>query len=185
MKISSLFPSSAAVAFLAVSVYAATSLAQAPQTTPPLQPATGGAPHEDHDHQHHPVPTNLKVLPKTLTGEQVHEIMEGWEAALGTHCDNCHTADPKNIGPNGRPRLNFADDTKPAKSTARLMYKMTLDINENYISMVDNSGAPVTCGTCHRGHLGPEPFIAPKEQHDGPRSGQNPPPHDDKPEKPH
>jgi hypothetical protein len=56
--------------------------------------------------------------------------------------------------------------SRPEKATARLMYKMTLDINENYVSMVDSSGAPVTCGTCHRGHLGPEPWVAPKEEHD-------------------
>jgi hypothetical protein len=43
---------------------------------------------------------------------------------------------------------------------------MTLDINQNYVSMVDSSGAPVTCGTCHRGHLEPEPWVAPKEEHD-------------------
>ena len=158
MKTSSLFPPAAAVALLTAAFFAVATIAQAPQTAPPQQPAAGEPPHEDHDHHNHPAPTNLKVLPKTLTGEQVHEIMEGWEAALGTHCDNCHTADPKNIGPNGKPRLNFADDSKPAKSTARLMYKMTIDINENYVSMVDNSGAPVTCGTCHRGHLSPEPF---------------------------
>jgi cytochrome c553 len=89
--------------------------------------------------------------------------MEGWEAALGTHCSTCHTPDPNNIGPNGRPRLNYADDSKPDKSTARLMFRMTEDINKNYVSMVENSGAPVTCGTCHRGHLGPEPWVAPKE----------------------
>jgi hypothetical protein len=118
----------------------------------------------DHDHEHmHATPTNLKVLPKTLTGDQVHELMEGWEAALGTHCSTCHTANPNNIGPNGRPRLNYADDSKPEKSTARLMYKMTEDINENYVSMVPNSEVAVTCGTCHRGHLGPEPFVAPPE----------------------
>ena len=111
----------------------------------------------------HATPTNLKVLPKTLTGDQVHELMEGWEAALGTHCSTCHTANPNNIGPNGRPRLNYADDSKPEKSTARLMYKMTEDINENYVSMVPNSEVAVTCGTCHRGHLGPEPFVAPPE----------------------
>ena len=182
MKNSSLFPSAAAVAFLTVSFFAAKTIAQAPQTIPP--PAAGGAPHEGH-RPHHPDPTNLKVLPKTLTGDQVDEIMDGWAAALGTHCDTCHTADLKNIGPNGRPRLNFADDTKPEKSTARLMFKMTQDINENYVSMVENSGAPVTCGTCHRGHLGPEPFVAPKEKHDGPRPPQAPPPHDDdKTEKP-
>jgi hypothetical protein len=110
-----------------------------------------------------PAPTNLKVLPKTLTGDQVHEIMHKWEADLGTNCGHCHASDPNNIGPNGRPRLNYADDSKPEKATARLMVKMTEDINKNYVSKVDNSGEPVTCGTCHRGNLEPEPFKAPPE----------------------
>ena len=166
MKTSSLTLSFAA-ALLAVAAFA-----QAPQTAPSQQPAAAAPPHEEHD-QPHPAPTNLKVLPKNLTGDQVHEIMEGWESALGAHCSTCHTADPNNIGPNGRPRLNFADDSRPEKSTARIMYKMVEDINENYISMVDNSGAPVTCGTCHRGHIGPEPFIAPKA---GSRPPQSAPP---------
>lgn len=128
-----------------------------------------------------PAPTNLKVLPKDLTGQQVHELMEGWEAALGAHCSTCHATDPKNIGPNGRPRLNFADDSKPEKSTARLMYKMVEDINKNYVSMIDSSGAPVTCGTCHRGHLGPEPFVAPPETHDHDHDHAAPPAGGDKP----
>ena len=63
--------------------------------------------------------------------------------------------------PNGRPRLNFADDSKPEKKTARLMYKMTNDINDNYVSMVDEGTAKVTCGTCHRGHLKPETYVPP------------------------
>jgi len=112
-----------------------------------------------------PAPINLKVLPRNLTGAQVHEIMEKWEGELGTGCKTCHAVDPKNIGPNGKPRLNFADDSKEEKRTARLMYKMTEYINANYVSKIDNSGDPVSCGTCHRGHLGPEPFI-PKEDHD-------------------
>jgi hypothetical protein len=154
-----------AIALLTAALFAAVTVAQAPQAVPPQPPAAGGPAPEQHEHNH-PAPTNLKVLPKTLTGEQVHEIMEQWEAALGAHCNTCHTPDPNNIGPNGRPRLNYADDSRPEKATARLMYKMTLDINENYVSMVDSSGAPVTCGTCHRGHLGPEPWVAPKEEHD-------------------
>ena len=116
-------------------------------------------------HHEMPAPINLKVLPRNLTGPQVHEIMEKWEGELGTGCKTCHAEDPKNLGPNGKPRLNFASDAKEEKKTARLMYKMTEDINANYVSKVDNSGAPVTCGTCHRGHLGPEPF-EPKEDHD-------------------
>lgn len=114
------------------------------------------------------MPTNLKVLPTGLTGDQIHKIMEGWSAALGVHCDTCHVSDPNHIGPNGRPRMNFADDARPQKSTARIMYKMVQDINGNYISMVENSGAGVSCGTCHRGHLTPEPFVAPPEHHGGP-----------------
>jgi cytochrome c553 len=106
----------------------------------------------------YPAPTNLKVLPNDLTGKQVHEIMEMWSASLGTHCDSCHTADPQNIGPNGRPRLNFADDSKEMKLAARVMYTMTEKINVDYVAKVDSSGTPVTCGTCHRGHIGPEPF---------------------------
>ncbi len=122
-----------------------------------------------------PAPTNLQVLPKDMTGEQVHELMEKWEAALGGHCNTCHAADPKNIGPNGRPRLNFADDSKPEKATARLMYKMTEDINTNYVAKVNGSGMPVTCGTCHRGKPAPEPFVAP-EEHEGPGAPKPPMP---------
>ena len=120
--------------------------------------------------QHHaePAPTNLQVLPKNLTGEQVHQIMHQWAGELGTECSTCHAADPNKIGRNGRPRLNFADDSKPEKNTARLMYRMVQEINTKYISMVGNSGMPVTCGTCHQGHLSPVPFVPKKEDHDHP-----------------
>jgi hypothetical protein len=164
-----------AAAFFPLILFSATAAAQAPQAASSQQPPVWAGPaHEDHDDVHS-APTNLKVLPKTLTGDQVHEIMEGWEAALGTHCGTCHTADPKKIGPNGRPALDFADDSKPEKSTARMMYKMVEDINGNYISMIDSSGAPVTCGTCHRGHLGPEPFTAPAGGHQGAHPPQGTP----------
>jgi len=157
------------VAVASLSLFAGRSIvfaAQAPGAPPP--------PHEM------PAPTNLQVLPKNLTGAQVHEIMEKWEGELGSGCKTCHAVDPKNIGPNGRPRLNFADDSKEEKRTARKMYKMVEEINLNYISKIDSSGDPVTCGTCHRGHLGPEPFVAPpdKDDHDhppAPPKGAKPP----------
>ena len=180
MRSSSLSLPTAAAALLAAAVFVAATFAQAPQTPP--QPAGSAPPPQQ---RNFPAPTNLRVLPKDLTGQQVHEIMEKWEGALGAHCNTCHTPDPTRIGPNGRPQLNFADDSKPEKSTARLMYKMTEDINLNYVSMVKNSGAPVTCGTCHRGHLGPEPFVIPPDEHDrdhdGPRPPQGPPPSGAKP----
>lgn len=174
MRISSFYLTAAAT--LTAAALALTTIAQAPQAAPPQPGQAGGPPPK----REYPAPTNLKVLPKNLTGEQVHEIMEKWEGSLGAHCNTCHAADPKNIGPNGRPRLNFADDSKEEKLTARLMYKMTEDINVNYVSKVPNSDEPVTCGTCHRGHLGPEPFEIPKDDHDHDHPGapQGPPPSD-------
>jgi cytochrome c553 len=159
--------SAAAMALLTAAFFAAVAIAQATQAAP----SQAGSPPP----RNFPAPTNLKVLPKNLTGQQVHEIMEKWEGSLGAHCNTCHTPDPNNIGPNGRPRLNYADDSKPEKSTARLMYKMTEDINGNYISMFENSGAPVTCGTCHRGHTSPEPFAIPPDEHDHDHDGPRPP----------
>lgn len=161
MKISSLTMPSFVAVLMTATCFAVITVAQAPQAAPPT---AASQPQPDHNHTH-AAPTNLKVLPGTLTGDQVHEIMEQWEAALGAHCSTCHTADPNNIGPNGRPRLNYADDSKEEKATARKMFTMTEDINRNYVSKIDSSGAPVTCGTCHRGHLGPEPFIAPPDEH--------------------
>ena len=171
MKLSS--PSYTALLTAMVSaVFAVATLAQTPASHP--TPA-GEAPR----HHEEPAPTNLKVLPKTMNGEQVHELMHNWEASLGAGCSTCHAADPKNIGPNGKPRLNFADDSKPEKNTARLMYRMVEDINKNYVSMVENSGVPVSCGTCHRGHLDPPIFTPPKEDHDhehaAPAGGEKPP----------
>jgi len=154
-----------------------TAQAPTPQEAPvgaPQQGAPGGPPRE------FPAPTNLKVLPKTLTGKQVRDIMEQWEGQLGVHCNTCHTEVPGKKGPNGWPVLNFPDDSKPEKSAARLMYTMTQKVNDDYISMVDmdhddhgeahedHADHKVTCGTCHRGHQHPEAFIPPPE-HEGPR----------------
>ena len=148
-------PAVASAAILSVLLVAGRTPVHAAQDAPPPPPpAAQGAPPHDM-----PAPKNLKVLPKNLTGKQVHDIMEKWEGELGSGCKTCHAVDPKNIGPNGKPRLNFADDSKEEKQTARLMYKMVEEINAKYVSKVPNSGDPVTCGTCHRGHLGPEPFV--------------------------
>jgi hypothetical protein len=162
LKITSLSSPAAAVALLTVAVFAVTTVAQAPQTPP------SGAPHPPRTY---PAPVNLKVLPKTFTGQQVHETMESWAGDLGVHCDACHVADPNNIGPNGRPRLKFEDDSKSEKEMARIMYTMTEHMKTNYIRKVadmDKMGspaAPLTCGTCHRGHLDPEAFVPPPHDH--------------------
>jgi hypothetical protein len=146
---------------LTAAAFAIATLAQVPPA-PQAQPPAGGAP----PHRSFPAPTNLKVLPKTMTGEQVHELMETWEGSLGVKCSTCHAANPNDIGPNGRPRLNFADDSKPEKAAARVMYGMTEDINKNYVSKLPDADGKVSCGTCHRGHLDPEPFVLPPDEHD-------------------
>lgn len=146
--------------------FSAAALAQTPS-----QPA-------EHEHGHGPMPppTNLQVLPKDMTAEQVHELMHKWEAALGTECSTCHAVDPDHKRPDGRPMLNFAADTKQEKNTARLMVKMVEEINTQYIGKIDNSGMPVTCATCHRGHLNPPPFVAPPD-HDHDHAAPDAKPH--------
>ena len=109
-------------------------------------------------HREYPKPTNLKVLPKEMTGQQVHDLMQTWAGELGARCTSCHVVDKTKTSPDGKPVLDFASDKKDEKLTARKMYEMTEKINIDYIAKIDSSGEPVTCGTCHRGHLGPEPF---------------------------
>jgi hypothetical protein len=175
LKTSSLSLSAAAVAMLTAVLFTVPTVAQAPQDAPPQ---AGGPPSGA---RNFPAPTNLKVLPKDLTGQQVRDIMENWQGQLGVRCGTCHTADPKNLGPNGRPRINFADDSKEEKNTARLMVQMTENINKNYLAKLPNADTTVTCGTCHRGHLSPERFVIPADEHDGPRSPQGEPPAGAKP----
>jgi hypothetical protein len=113
-------------------------------------------------------PRNLKVLSRDLSGQQVNEIMEGWAGSLGVRCDSCHAEATEITVADDESNLNYADDSKPMKIIARNMYKMTEEINSIHIAKIEGSGMPVTCGTCHRGHVSPEPFIAPS--HDAPPS---------------
>jgi hypothetical protein len=173
LKRSSLF-SVPAISFFAAAIVAASAIAQTPQASPGAPPPPGAEP----PHQY-PAPTNLKVLPKNLTGEQIHEIMHEWSGGLGVRCGTCHAADPTREAPDGKPQLNYADDSKEEKLTARVMYQMLDDINAKYVSKVPNSDMPVTCGTCHRGNLDPEPYVIPKHPPQGPppAGGALPPPH--------
>jgi len=191
VKMTSLFPSAAAVVLIVAAVLAATSAVQARQNEPQLAaaqanrpiaqetpPPGASAPQQGSPHgagrpvREFPAPTNLQVLPKNTTGRQVRDIMQTWAGSLGVRCGFCHAVDSKNIGPKGQPRLNYADDAKDDKKIARLMYTMTQHINEDYISRTteidtDAMGMTVTCGTCHRGHDMPQEFAIPKEGRQG------------------
>ncbi len=175
MKIPALV-SSAVVSLLATAVFATAAIAQAPQTAPAAQQQPGMR-HE----RNFPPPSNLQVLPKDLTGNQVVDIMQHWAGDLGVECSACHATNPNRVGRNGRPMLDFASDEKPEKRMARIMYTMMESIKKDYIPKVqalDTMGspaAPVTCGTCHRGNLDPQEFVPPRREEHGPRPEGAPP----------
>jgi hypothetical protein len=108
-----------------------------------------------------PAPVNLKVLSKGLGGSQVHDIMKQWSGELGVRCSACHVRDLEGIAPGGPPQRRFADDSKPMKQIARIMASMTEEINRKFITGDDGVPGPVTCGTCHRGDIRPDPFLVP------------------------
>lgn len=111
---------------------------------------------------------NLQVLPVNISHDELIATMRGYSRALGTRCDHCHAAGAP--GPDGKERLDFASDAKKEKSTARTMIRMTRAINGDFISKVDEKPQQVTCGTCHRGHVEPEPFVPPAPPAPAPKS---------------
>ena len=140
-------------------------LAQTPPAAPPAgaQPGgqSGGQPRGPR-----PAPTNLKVLPKTMSGDDVIKLMRQYEGDLGVECEFCHAA----AAP-GQRRDN-ASDANPKKDVARYMISMTADLNDKYLAdMPDRRYAdPITCGTCHRGEKHPSVFVPPPQQR-GPGNG--------------
>ncbi len=172
MKPSSGLSSVASALLAALVTFGASTAAQTPKDP-------SGENNTARDQQSYPAPTNLKVLPKQITGKQLHDIMEKWTLSLGVECGACHTNDPGHVGPDGKPSLKFADDSKPMKEVARSMYIMTEGINTNYISKLEGSGMPTTCGTCHRGRISPEPYDPTAQQTKCPPVA--PPPDDNSP----
>lgn len=114
-----------------------------------------------------PNPTNIKVLPKNITGDEVIKVMHQYEGDLGVECEFCHARNPETK------RNDFPSDANPVKDKARLMIKMTDDLNAKYISQLSDhkSADAVTCGTCHRGMSHPEPFVPKPHEHGNPPPG--------------
>ncbi|HEV2576351.1 MAG TPA: c-type cytochrome [Acidobacteriaceae bacterium] len=148
--------------FLAGSVV----FAQQTEPAPTQQPGAAAA-----QHQRRPIPppTNLKVLPRDLTGEQVVAIMRHFEGDLGVECTYCHAKDPATNRP------NFASDANPMKDRARVMIKMATAINTDYLTQLTDPKPehPVTCGTCHQGMAEPPVFVPKPHEHEHP---SGPPP---------
>jgi hypothetical protein len=114
---------------------------------------------------------NIKVLPKKITGEQLHAVMDEWSQSLGVRCNFCHA---RNETTN---KMDFASDAKPEKDMARHMYKMMNDINKKYFEAKKDSlgfmtQTGINCNSCHRGISHPE-VVKPMRR--GPGPGGPPP----------
>jgi hypothetical protein len=97
--------------------------------------------------------TNIKVLPKSLSYQQVDHLMDEWAKALGVRCNFCHD------------NANKALDTKPEKAMARKMFAMEGKINKKFFGAKKDSLGLMTetginCNTCHRGVSHPKVVYA-------------------------
>lgn len=99
--------------------------------------------------------TNLRVLSKSTSKDQLKKIMKGYSDALGVDCDFCHDEN------------DMASDNNEHKKIARSMMKMTKEINGKWFGK-EKGVEFVTCGSCHRGKPEPPDWVPPKrEEHEG------------------
>src|SRR5580765_5474250 len=92
--------------------------------------------------------TNLQILPKDSSREQVLTTMAAFTAALGVNCNYCHVQE----GRGGR--NDMASDEKPTKKAARGMMVLAREINTKLPEAIGKSADATTrvgCATCHRG----------------------------------
>ena len=132
----------------------------APAQDSPVTPPAAQTARPDRPRGPRPNPTNIKVLPKDITGDQVIKLMHQYEGDLGVECEFCHARNPETR------RNDFPSDTNPVKEKARVMIKMTADLNTKYLAQLSDrmSTDPITCGTCHRGSAQPEVFVPKKQE---------------------
>lgn len=101
-----------------------------------------------------PDPTNLQVLPKDIAKPDLVQVMRRFTGALGVRCEFCHVGEGNDLT-----KFDFASDDRRQKRNARLMLRMTTDINTKLTDVPEPrpAGTPaVTCYTCHRGETKPQ-----------------------------
>jgi hypothetical protein len=141
----------------------------AAQTVPAPAPATPSA----QTSAQNPAPAfkNLKVLPDTISRDDLRNLMRQFTGDLGVECEFCHAApDPVTK------RADRASDANPTKDTARFMIEMTDDLNNRYLTELPGRryADPITCGTCHRGEKHPSIFVPPPRQESNRPPGAQP-----------
>jgi len=96
--------------------------------------------------------TNLQVLPKDISKEELVATMRGFAGGLGVRCTHCHVGGTAN----DLTGMKFASDDKKEKKIARAMIAMVKEINGT-IRKIDLEYPPlVKCVTCHHGVTRPE-----------------------------
>lgn len=98
--------------------------------------------------------TNLQVFPKDIAKADLVGAMRDFSAALGVRCGYCHVE--KEGGPGHE--MDWASDALKAKTTARVMLRMTHTINATElpkITTIHTDHVEVRCRTCHHGQTRP------------------------------
>ncbi len=96
--------------------------------------------------------TNLQVLPKLISKDDLLKTMRSFTGALSVNCGFCHAEQE------GTDQLDFPADKKPEKDEARVMLKMVMAINKDYLPQLSEftkDVMDVKCVTCHRGNQRP------------------------------
>jgi len=99
--------------------------------------------------------TNLKVLSKDISKQELMGTMRGYASALDVACNHCHVGED----PDSLEGYDFASDEKETKRVARVMIGMTTEINNSFMPKTEREEpVEVSCATCHRGVQRPEPI---------------------------
>jgi hypothetical protein len=99
-------------------------------------------------------PTNLKVLPATISHDELMDVMGSFTRGLGVECNYCHT---RREGTTGF-EMDFASDKLETKTVARGMLEMVNKINGTFLASMKIPDTPlvkVQCVTCHHGQTRP------------------------------
>lgn len=97
---------------------------------------------------------NLQILPADIPRRDLIATMRRFSRSLGVKCDFCHVPEGESF--------DFPSDANPHKDIARLMMRMTRDINQRHIAQVSQEPEDqVTCYTCHRGEKEPKNVLPP------------------------
>ena len=100
--------------------------------------------------------TNLKILPKNISKQQLDKVMDEFKDALGVKCSFCH------IHKKDDPRQwDYPSDEKPEKNIARKMITLSNKINKKFFHGKskygqENALMEIHCVTCHHGIAHPE-----------------------------